>query len=473
MNRTLQALKYLIADFITAMLAWGLFFSFRKVYVEQTPLEAIGYDQYRFDDKFYIGIIIIPVFWLTLYVLSGTYKKIYRRSRLRELGQTFFITLIGVLIIFFILLLDDEVASYKHYYKIFFALFSIHFILTSLPRFILSSITAYKIHNRIIGFNTLIVGSNQKAMNVYREIESDERSSGNKFVGFVHVGDKNGNLFKEYLPHLGESADIKEIINKQRIEEVIIAIESSEHKNINEMLTELENSDVIIKIIPDMYDILSGSVKMTSIYGTPLIEVSHDIMPVWEQTIKRIIDIITSLFVLIAGSPVFILTAVCVKLTSKGTAFYTHERIGIHGKPFIIYKFRSMCMDAEKEGPALSSRSDKRITPFGKFMRRTRLDEIPQFYNVLTGDMSLVGPRPERQYYIDLIVEKAPHYAHLLKVRPGITSWGQVKYGYAENTDQMIQRLKYDILYIENMSLAVDLKIIIYTILTVARGRGR
>ena len=465
MNRKLQTLKYLIADLTAAALAWGLFFSFRKIYVEGESLQ--------FDDKFYIGIVIIPLFWVTLYLLTGTYKKIYRKSRLRELGQTFFITLIGVLIIFFTLLLDDEVASYKHYYKTFFALFSLHFILTFLPRFILSSITAYKIHNRIIGFNTLLVGSNQKAMNVYREIESAESSSGNKFVGFVHIDDKNGNLLKEFIPHFGGSDDIKEIINQQNIEEVIIAIESSEHKNIKKIITELEDSDVMIKIIPDMYDILSGSVKMTSIYGTPLIEVSHDIMPIWEQSIKRVIDIITSLFVLIIGSPVFVLTAICVKLTSKGPAFYTHERIGIHGKPFTIHKFRSMCMDAEKEGPALSTINDKRITPFGKFMRKIRLDEIPQFYNVLTGDMSLVGPRPERQYYIDRIVEKAPHYTHLLKVRPGITSWGQVKFGYAENIDQMIQRLKYDIIYIENLSLAVDLKIIIYTILTVLKGRGR
>ncbi len=161
-----------------------------------------------------------------------------------------------------------------------------------------------------------------------------------------------------------------------------------------------------------------------------------------------------------------------VKLTSKGPIFYSHERIGRYGKPFIIYKFRSMYSGAEKNGPELSSRNDGRITPFGKFMRKSRLDEIPNFFNVLKGDMSLVGPRPERKYFIDQITKQAPHYLHLLKVKPGITSWGQVKYGYAENVEQMIARLKYDLIYLDNMSLYVDFKIIIYTVMTIIKRKG-
>ena len=160
-------------------------------------------------------------------------------------------------------------------------------------------------------------------------------------------------------------------------------------------------------------------------------------------------------------------------MSSKGPIFYSHERIGLHGKPFQIHKFRSMYVDAEKNGPALSSKEDPRITPFGKHMRKTRMDELPQFWNVLIGEMSLVGPRPERQHFIDKIVVKAPHYRHLHKVKPGITSWGQVKYGYAENVDEMIERLKYDLLYIENMSMYVDFKILIYTVLIVVQGRGK
>ncbi len=222
-----------------------------------------------------------------------------------------------------------------------------------------------------------------------------------------------------------------------------------------------------------MYDILSGSVKMTSIFGAPLIEISREIMPAWEQSVKRIFDVSVSLFVLLAFSWVYVILAIAVKLGSKGSIFYSHERIGWHGKPFFIHKFRSMYMDAEKNGPALSSKKDPRITNLGNFLRKVRLDEIPQFYNVLIGEMSIVGPRPERQFFIDQIVQKAPHYKHLHKVRPGITSWGQVKYGYAENVEEMTERLKYDIIYIENMALGVDMKILIYTALIVIQGRGK
>lgn len=473
MNKKLQVLKYILADVFSAALAWTLFYCFRKLYIES---EKYGISvPVIFDRHFYRGLLIISIFWLFLYTLTGTYKNIYRKSRLREVGQTLLITTIGVIMLFFILLLDDQILTYRTYYQSILTLFFLHFGFTAMLRFILSSITNYRIHNRIMGFNTLLVGSNKNALNLYNEMQSQTKSSGNNFVGFVHVDNKNGysqELIKN-IPHLGELNDLKKLIEQYEIEEVIIAIESFEHDNIGKIVNDLDNGKLIIKVIPDMYDILSGSVKMTSIFGAPLIEISREIMPAWEQSVKRIFDICISVFVLTCFSWVYIIVAIAVKLNSKGPIFYSHERIGWHGKPFMIHKFRSMYVDAEKMGPALSSKHDPRITPLGRFLRKVRLDEIPQFYNVLIGEMSIVGPRPERQFFIDQIVQKAPHYKHLHKVRPGITSWGQVKYGYAENVDEMIARLKYDIIYIENMSLGIDLKILIYTALIVVQGRGK
>ncbi|TSA36894.1 MAG: sugar transferase [Porphyromonadaceae bacterium] len=471
MNQRKQLLKYLIFDFLSAGASWTLFFVFRKIYIET---KKFGYPvPVEFDHSFFLGLAIIPVSWVLFYFITGYYKEVFRKSRLSELGQTIGTTFIGVLIIFFVLILDDTVKTYTNYYLSFLVLFGLHFLLTYMPRLVFTTISAHRIHNRIIGFPTLLIGSDKRAEDLFLGMVNQPRSTGNSFIGFISVSKYNDYLMGRHIPHLGSLNDLQKILSEHPVEEVIIAIESSEHELLKKIINRLEYKKITIKVIPDMYDILTGMVKMSSIIGTPLIQISHDLMPAWEENLKRILDVITSFFVLIILSPVYLFLTIGVKLTSKGPVLYSHERIGRYGKPFTIYKFRSMFSNAEADGPALSSQNDTRITGFGMFMRKTRLDELPQFYNVLIGDMSLVGPRPERQYFIDQIIKTAPHFNHLQKVRPGITSWGQVKFGYASNVDEMIERLKYDILYIENMSLLVDLKILIYTIKTILNASGQ
>ena len=458
-------LVFLFFDWLSAASAWFCFNFFRKTYIENYHFEL--------NYKLIYSTIIISVLWVLLYAALGQYKNAYKKYRIKEVTQTISQSLLGIILIFFGLLLDDQINSYQDYYNLVLAIIILHTTLTFLPRIIITSNLVSKIHKGKIGFNTLIIGSRNKAKETLLEIRGLKKSSGYFFKGYISTNGGPDMMTTTGLEKLGDYSDLKQVINSHQIEEVIIATEPKEHEKTNTIINDLADLNVKIKVIADMYNILTGSVKMSSIFGALLIAVNPEILSPWEKITKRIVDVILSTIAIILLSPIFILLSLIIKSGTKGPIIFKQERIGINGKPFMIYKFRSMFNEAEKDGPQLSSQHDPRITPIGKFMRKTRLDETPQFFNVILGDMALVGPRPERQFYIDKIIAEAPHYKHILKVKPGITSWGQVKFGYAENVEEMVARLKFDLLYVENMSLLLDLKILFYTAIIMIKGDGK
>ena len=469
-----QRTKYIIADTLSAMLAWGLLFLFRKVALEHTGFSDVA-DVFN-DSNFWLGLILVPAGWLSLYTIQGAYRNVLRRARLTELLDPLLASLIGVVAIFFLLLVDDHISTYRNYYATFLFLFGIHFTLTYIPRLIITSHTVRAVHSRQLGFPTVMIGSGPRALQTYNDLENQETYSGNLFIGYIDLpsSSQQPSPLTSIMPPLGTLDDLRKIAKEQRIEEAIVALEPDQKDRLQEILLAINScGDIIIKITPDARDISVGAIHQHSIFHAPFIVINNRLMPEWQYSLKRIFDIIISLVAMIILSPVYLVTAIIVKATSPGPVFYAQERIGYLGRPFKMHKFRSMYVDAEQAGPALSKDNDPRITPFGRFMRKVRLDEIPQFYNVLRGTMSLVGPRPERQFYIDQIVKRAPEYLLLQRIKPGITSWGQVRYGYASNVDEMVERLRYDLLYLDNMSLTTDLKILLYTVIIIIQGRGK
>ena len=466
-----NAIRQLAAmDYVAAILAWYVFWVYRQHFLFDIPYRD-AMSRYRLHDL-RNNILFIPMGWLFAYWLSGTYFDLYRKSRLHEVNRTLISCVLGSIVVAIVVFANDT-GNYSYFINTSTRYLFIHtFFVLSFRLLILYKVKLNLIHGKV-GFVTLIIGGNQKAIDIYKQVKDNPKVLGNIFKGFIYSNKEASNGMNKYLTQLGHLSELEDIIDKYEIEEVIVAVDSSEHHLLENIVTRLCYRPVVMKVLPDYYDILSGSVKTSNVYDAVLIHIHPDLMPDWQRVCKRMIDILVSGCAFLVLLPILTLVALIVATTSRGGILYKQQRIGLFGKPFYIYKFRSMFVGSEKDGPALSSKDDPRITPFGKFMRKWRIDELPQFINIIKGDMSLVGPRPERKHYIDIISQSHPHYKYLHKVKPGLTSWGMVQFGYAENVTEMIERMKYDLLYIENCSLALDVKIILYTFIVIFQGRGK
>lgn len=465
-----QTAKYIICDYVMSNIAW-LLFNIVRFYMPFVTSGYIALDDFLLSRNVLIGQLFMPTIMMVVYYLSGYYNVAFFKSRLQELFTTISSVLINTLILFFTALINDVLPLRTDNYELIFLLFALQFVCIYSLRLAITNNATHNIHNRVWSFNTLVIGCGKQALKLTKELNERTKSLGYNIVGYVDI--EEGSKVAELPYTVYPNKDLDKLCNELSVKYIIVAVDDNTQVRLNAVINELYPLDLPIKMQSTVFHNLIGRVKLSNIYGQPLVDVSSCAISPGGRNMKRLADIIISAIALIFITPIIAIFAILIKRDSNGPVFYRQERIGYHHKPFFIYKLRTMYTNAESSGtPQLSSADDSRITPLGKIMRKYRIDELPQFWNILKGDMSLVGPRPEREYFIKQIIEKAPYYALMYQIRPGLTSWGMVKYGYAQNVDEMIERLQYDIVYLENMSMLVDLKIIIHTVRTVITGRG-
>jgi exopolysaccharide biosynthesis polyprenyl glycosylphosphotransferase len=453
-----------LVDGLTVNVAWSLYYWFRI---------RSGVFSYAMEPEFWIPMFAICLFWILVFFLFGLYRSWYAKSRLDELTLLGKAVVFGVLMLFFLIFFDDRGTGSPFQSRLLIAVYWVLMMGCVGGGRMLQHTFQRRLLEAGIGLrNTVIVGWESKARELLDAV-LHYPALGYRVVGFVTVAKGVAAESHKDVPVLGSVGGLPEIIEAHNVKDVLIALDTTEHDKLLSVISSCSAYDVSLKIIPDLYDIISGQARTNQIYGFPLIEIMPEIMQPWERAIKRGMDIGVSSLILVAGLPVWILVAIAIKLESRGTVFYTQERVGKDEKHFKIIKFRSMHDEAEKEsGPVWANKRDPRITRVGKILRKSRLDEIPQFINVLDGNMSLVGPRPERPFFVEQLSREIPLYRRRLKVRPGITGWAQVKHKYDESIDDVRKKVEYDLYYIENMSVRMDLKILLNTIAVVLLGKG-
>ena len=465
-----QIAKYVACDYVMSNIAW-LLFNIIRFYMPVITSGYVDLISFLLSRNVLIGQLFMPLIMMTVYYLSGYYNVAFFKSRLQELFITIGSVAVNTLILYFTALINDVLPLRVDNYELILILFAVQFVCVYPFRLMITAEATHNIHHRKWQFNTLVIGCGKQALKLTRELNRRTISLGYHVIGYVDIGEGGCSPLLEKPVYKNEN--LEQLCDEQNVKYIIVAVDDNSHTHLNHVLNMFFPLNRPIKMQSDIFHHLTGCVRLSNIYGQPLVDVSNCAISECGRNMKRLVDIIFSSLALILISPIIAVLAVLIKCDSRGPVIFSQERIGYHHKPFKLFKLRTMYTDAEGDGmPRLSSPGDSRITPLGKWLRKYRLDELPQFWNILKGDMSLVGPRPEREFFIKQIMQRAPYYALMYQIRPGLTSWGMVKYGYARNVDEMIERLQYDVLYLENMSMLVDLKIIIYTIRTVIMGRG-